>query len=102
MELFSTIVQLLIAAVCLLALAGMAGLRWFTWLNRERGPWVVTRVGVGGREFYIMSEERKHDSPLFWSLKSMQRFPKLKDAKRVADAMLADVHLLSHYVGGVR
>lgn len=84
----------------LLALASLVAMIRMGYKPRETGPWVVTRVGVGGREFY---EGTTAGFPFWGSLVNLAiHFTDHKEALGISDRLLADVHPLSRYIGGVR
>lgn len=99
MDLLGWTVMAIVALPLFCALVVMAGYRWFLWLGRERGPWVVTRVGVGGREFLVGTA---YGNDWSLSMKGILQWKERRLAKFVADRRLADVHPMSRYVGGVR
>lgn len=97
----------MIAVTTIFAVAVFVGISLLTWYlitkPRETGPWVVTRVAVGGgMEFWDFKHPRTGEQ--FWT-KDPKRCPVFHDhefAIKRAEELTADVHPLSRYVGGVR
>jgi len=98
---------LLILLTTLFAVALFVGLGMMAWylilmqLRKETGPWVVTRVGVGGGvEFYVGHEGIEFS----WTNNPEKALPWYGHdlAVKAGEVLTADVHPLSRYVGGVR
>ena len=96
---------LLILLTTLFAVAVFLGLGMMAWyfilrqLRKETGPWVVTRVGVGGGvEFYRGEWDSEWTNKPAWACVYGSEFA----AEGIAMQFFADVHPLFRYVGGVR